>query len=106
MAQQIIGVGAVADDGNGDPLRTAYIKINENFTETYGFSRIGSQAVTAGDTPVLFSSTMGTTNYQVILIDYDGNVGVKVKSGTIAATGFTIESLGSGTIGYIAIKNK
>ena len=36
MSQRIINVGAAPDDGNGDPLRTAYIKINDNFTELYG----------------------------------------------------------------------
>jgi hypothetical protein len=35
MAKQVINVGAVANDGNGDPIRTAGIKINENFTEVY-----------------------------------------------------------------------
>ena len=35
MAQRIVNVGAAPDDGNGDPLRTAYIKINDNFTELY-----------------------------------------------------------------------
>lgn len=36
MAQRIINVGAAPDDGQGDPLRSAFIKINENFTELYG----------------------------------------------------------------------
>jgi len=35
MAKQIIGVGAQADDGNGDTLRAAFIKVNSNFTELY-----------------------------------------------------------------------
>lgn len=35
MPQQLIGVGANADDGNGDTLRDAGIKINDNFTELY-----------------------------------------------------------------------
>ena len=35
MAKQTIGIGSVADDGTGDPLRTAFTKANENFTETY-----------------------------------------------------------------------
>lgn len=34
MVQQIINVG-VADKGNGDPLRTAFIKANDNFTELF-----------------------------------------------------------------------
>lgn len=35
MAQQTIGLGAAPDDGNGDDLRTAGDKINDNFTELY-----------------------------------------------------------------------
>ena len=33
MAQQIINIGAIANDGTGDDLRTAGNKINQNFTE-------------------------------------------------------------------------
>ena len=36
MAQQTIGIGSSANDGTGDPLRTAFTKINTNFTELYG----------------------------------------------------------------------
>jgi len=35
MAQQTIGIGTVANDGLGDPLRTAMIKVNDNFDEVY-----------------------------------------------------------------------
>jgi hypothetical protein len=35
MAQQTIGVGEVANDGTGDPLRTAFIKTNDNFSDLY-----------------------------------------------------------------------
>lgn len=35
MAKQIISIGTLANDGTGDPLRTAYTKANENFTENY-----------------------------------------------------------------------
>jgi hypothetical protein len=38
MAKQIIGIGASANDGTGDPLRTAFDKVNDNFTEVYGFN--------------------------------------------------------------------
>ena len=37
MAQQTINIGTVANDGTGDPLRAAFDKINDNFTEVYGF---------------------------------------------------------------------
>ena len=36
MAQQTINIGSSANDGTGDPLRTAFDKINDNFTELYG----------------------------------------------------------------------
>lgn len=36
MARQNIAVGAAPNDGNGDPVRTAYTKCNENFDELYG----------------------------------------------------------------------
>ena len=35
MAQQIINIGAIADDGTGDSIRFSGIKINENFAEVY-----------------------------------------------------------------------
>lgn len=35
MAQLIIDIGAAANDGTGDPARTAFDKINQNFTELY-----------------------------------------------------------------------
>lgn len=35
MTQQTINVGTVANDGTGDPLRTAFQKTNANFTELY-----------------------------------------------------------------------
>ena len=36
MAKQTINIGSSANDGTGDPLRTAFDKINDNFTELYG----------------------------------------------------------------------
>jgi hypothetical protein len=42
MAKQIINIGRTANDKSGDPLRTAFDKINQNFTEVY--NQIPSQA--------------------------------------------------------------
>ena len=36
MARQTINIGTTANDGTGDPLRTAFDKINDNFVELYG----------------------------------------------------------------------
>jgi len=35
MAQQVLNVGSNANDGTGDTLRNAMIKVNDNFTEIY-----------------------------------------------------------------------
>lgn len=35
MSQQIINIGAAANDRNSDPIRTAFNKVNQNFTELY-----------------------------------------------------------------------
>jgi hypothetical protein len=35
MPKQIINLGTIANDGTGDPLRVAFTKINQNFTEVY-----------------------------------------------------------------------
>lgn len=35
MAKQTIGIGSSANDGTGDPLRTAFDKCNDNFDELY-----------------------------------------------------------------------
>ena len=32
---KLVGVGTSATDNTGDPLRTAFIQINDNFTELY-----------------------------------------------------------------------
>lgn len=42
MAQQVIGIGTTANDGTGDPVRTAFSKSKANFAELYG------QTVNAG----------------------------------------------------------
>lgn len=46
MAQQLIGIGSVANDGTGDPLRTGGNKINENFTELYAAVALNTAKVT------------------------------------------------------------
>ena len=53
MTQQTINVGATANDANGDPIRTAFTKVNANFTELYNnnyISKTSLQAVVAAST--------------------------------------------------------
>ena len=45
MAQQIIGIGAAANDGTGDPLRTAMSKTKDNFAELYASQVLAGGAI-------------------------------------------------------------
>jgi hypothetical protein len=40
MAKVVIGVGTTANDGTGDPIRTAFQSCNSNFTELYTGSAV------------------------------------------------------------------
>ena len=42
MTQQTINLGTGANDGTGDNLRSAMDKTNDNFTELYGATSVGS----------------------------------------------------------------
>ena len=63
MAQQEIDVGSFAGDGTGDPLRDAFTKINENFTELYS----GNVQVTGAN--VLVYSVAGRTGNVVLNVN-------------------------------------
>ena len=67
MAQQLINVGLVADDGTGDKLRDAFIKSNENFTELYG----GGSSLALTDLSVTTSAASGGGT-----LTYDNTSGV------------------------------
>src|SRR5210317_1797207 len=48
MAKQTINVGSTANDGTGDKLRDAFVKVNENFTELYNDDSGDVNSVNAG----------------------------------------------------------
>jgi hypothetical protein len=50
MAQQIINTGEEPNDGTGEPLRSAFNAVNENFTEIYAAGPVGSNVVISGNT--------------------------------------------------------
>jgi hypothetical protein len=61
MAKQNINVGSSANKGDGDPLRTAFTKINSNFTELYDAIGLDDGSVNLGS--LEFSgSTITTTD--------------------------------------------
>lgn len=52
MAQEIIFVGSSGNDGTGDPLRIAFTKVNNNFTEL--FSSLGGASVLLQDSSLVY----------------------------------------------------
>lgn len=56
MTQEIINVGTTANDGQGDPLRVAFEKVNNNFTQLFQTGYSTTESVTFGNsTQELFS---------------------------------------------------
>lgn len=49
--QQIINIGALPNDGEGDPLRVAFGKINNNFANLFATFVNNSNAYSVGNTP-------------------------------------------------------
>jgi hypothetical protein len=96
-AQEVINIGAQPNDGQGDPLRTAFYKINNNFSNLFATSTLTASEYTTGLDPnqVIFecptniftqgmfqirSSDQGTSDSQDIIISAqitNNNAGVK-----------------------------
>jgi hypothetical protein len=58
MSQQIINVGSSPNDGAGDPIRTAFIKTNTNFTQLFALPNPTPPATLvgkAGDVPGMYA---------------------------------------------------
>jgi hypothetical protein len=65
MAKKTINVGSQANDGLGDPLRTAFKKINDNFDELFGD---GSTVITLGSPQITTPTITGLTTIDSINI--------------------------------------
>ncbi len=66
MTKQIVNIG-VANKGNGDPIRTAFDKVNQNFTELYNAIGLGDGSLNIGAFEFT-GSTMTTTDSSDIII--------------------------------------
>ena len=89
MAKQSINIGSSANDGQGDALRTAFDKINDNFTDLY---------------------EGGTNNVNVVTIGKDTAVGgaITLTGSAVSQSGntFTINtSAGQGNSGALQYNN-
>jgi hypothetical protein len=104
MAKQTIGIGSSANDGTGDPLRTAFDKINDNFTELYGSTAEANDLVEdtspqlGGDMDVNGQRiTSARSNEDIILLP-NGTGGVVASAVRIAGTTLSSDDSSSITI--------
>lgn len=81
MSQQLIDVGAGADDGTGDPGRTAFIKVNENFTDLYTTrAQVQYTAITIAST--LINDADLILGHNIFGVNYPGEVSIALPANT------------------------
>jgi hypothetical protein len=103
MTQQTINVGSNELAGDGESLRTAFQKVNSNFTELYttggprGYT--GSQGSTG---TVGFTGSQGSTGTVGFTgsIGSTGTVGFTGSQGSTGTVGFTGSQGSTGTVGF------
>lgn len=70
MSLEVINIGALPNDGTGDPLRTAFEKINNNFANLQQTSYLFTSANTSGNTSqVIFQTAANAFNQGYLLIE-------------------------------------
>lgn len=101
MAKQVIDIGTTANDGTGDPLRTAFDKVNSNFTELYS-DDAGDVNSVNGETGIVVLDTddiaEGSTNLydQIVALTQGSNILISgtYPNFTIAAQNLVTNSSG------------
>ena len=99
MAKQTIGIGTSANDGTGDPLRTAFTKINANFSELYGDDTDATNFVFEDKTPQLggnldingFNITSARSNEAIRIIP-NGTGTVELEKNTAVTGTLTVST--------------
>lgn len=100
MAKQTVNLGTAANDGTGDPLRTAFDKLNDNFDEVYGNNFVTNAMLSDNIvnhaeladryTATATSSLTGSQNLNA------ANASVFLLTGNITTATLTIQGLKTG----------
>ena len=74
MTQQIINIGAAPNDGQGDPVRTAFAKTNNNFSQLYSIAQSSPPPTLTGSTGDFAGMYAYDSNYfYYCFANYTGN---------------------------------
>lgn len=92
MAKQTVNIGVSANDNTGDPLRTAFDKLNDNFDEVYAAGPVGTN-IQISDNTIASTNTNGN-------IDLDpAGTGKVLVNGPMDANGvITLNSTVTGNV--------
>ena len=84
MAKTAINVGSSANDGTGDPLRTAMQSTNSNFDEIYTLLGNGSALSISGDVTMSAGAvTIANSAVETAMINADAVDGTKIADDSI-----------------------
>lgn len=100
MAQQVINIGAAANDGTGDPLRDCFDKINDNFTDLYTVGPAGAN-FDLSDNDIEATNSNGGIN---LIPNGTGKVVVEDDSVTVQSSKTPASAIGAAgdTAGMVA----
>jgi hypothetical protein len=107
MAQQTLNVGSNANDGTGDTLRAAMIKVNDMFTEVYAsslfndsISLVGNEitATRSNDDLVIRPSGTGTVAIDKLVVDSNIQLTDNIISTTNSNSNLKLSASGTGSI--------
>ena len=95
MAKQTINIGTTANDGTGDPLRTAFDKVNSNFTELYNDDAGDVNSVNAG-TGISVDQTTGA-----VTVTNAGTLDTTTDNGATTTNSITVGGLHVNSTGAV-----
>ena len=61
MPVSYVNVGTVANDGTGDPIRSAFVKVNDSLSGLYNYRTLASTTPTGNLTPLFVGEEIMTT---------------------------------------------
>ena len=92
MAKQTVNIGVTANDNTGDPLRTAFDKLNDNFDEVYAAGPVGTNLQ-------ISDNTIASTNTNGNIDINPAGTGTVILNGPTEANGVvTLNSTVTGNI--------
>ena len=100
MGKQTINIGTTANDGTGDPLRTAFDKVNDNFTELYNDDAGDVDSVNGATGVVVLDSddiSEGSTNLynQTHTGDVTGSTALTIAADAVDGSNIADDSIDS-----------